>query len=194
MKEVREISEKIKEVGAFKNGVNLDGVPLEVAQNLYITSNKIFSRYPQLKGLDELIVSDKVAKDHFADNLSQIGSIRLNKNSFTDKKQLIKEYQNTVDFNIHPPKTTYEALLAHEIGHSLGEYLEKEKGLSRNIVKKDVLKMANYKPKDVSEKLSKSADVSASEFIAEAFAEYINSPNPRKIAKKFGEYINEKLN
>jgi SPP1 gp7 family putative phage head morphogenesis protein len=194
LKEVREISKKIKEVGAFKNNVDLDGISLEVAQNLYITSNKIFSRYPQLKGLDELIVSSEVAKGNFADNLSQIGSIRLNKKYFTDDKLLIKEYLNSVEFNIHPQKTTYEALLAHEIGHSLGEYLEKEKGLSRNQVKKDVLKVANYTAKDVPEKLSESADYNASEFIAEAFAEYVNSPNPRKLAKKFGEYINKKLN
>ena len=28
-----------------------------------------------------------------------------------------------------------------------------------------------------------------SEFIAEAFAEYINSSNPRKLSKKFGEQV-----
>ena len=116
----------------------------------------------------------------------------MNKKYFTDDELLIKEYLNSVAFNIHPQKTTYEALLAHEIGHSLGEYLEK--GLSRNKVKKDVLKMANYKTKDVPEKLSESADYNSSEFIAEAFAEYINSSNPRKLSKKFGEYINKKLN
>jgi len=147
-----------------------------------------------LKNQYELIISDNVKSDNFADNLSQIGSIRLNKKYFSDKKLLEKEYQKTVDLNIHPQKTTYEALLVHEIGHSLGEYLEKEKGLSRKKVKNDVLNMTGYKPKDVSEKLSESASINPSEFIAEAFAEYINSPSPRKLAKEFGKYINQNLN
>lgn len=53
--------------------------------------------------------------------------------------------------------------------------------------------MAGYKAKDIPNKLSESADFNSSEFIAEAFTEYITSSSPRKIAKKFGEYLNNIL-
>lgn len=194
IQEVKEIENKIKEIGAFRGDVNLEGMPIELAKEVYSTSNKVFARYPQLKNQYELILSSQVSSDNFADNLSSIGSIRLNSAYFTNIKLLQKEYNYAVEMNVHPKNTNYNALLLHEYGHSLGEYLEKEKGLTRLKVRNIILDRTGYKVSDITEKLSISAKTTASEFIAEAFAEYLNSPKPRKIAKEFGKFLSEILN
>lgn len=124
---------------------------------------------------------------------SSITSIYLSSTYFKDTKLLKQQYNKSVDFNIHPQNTDYKAIIIHEYGHSLGEYLQNSKNISRLQIKKEVLKRANYKAKDVKEKLSEYATRNTNEFFAEAFSEYLDSPKPRKIAKIFGEYIDEIL-
>ena len=72
--------------------------------------------------------------------------------------------------------------------------IEIEKGILAKDIKSEVLNRAGLKAKDVPQKLSEYAKKDVYEFFAEAFAEYLDSPRPRKLARIFGEYINEILN
>ena len=192
IQEVKEIENKIKEIGEFAF-VDLSEMPLNLIKDIYITSNKIFTKYPQLKGGYGIELSEKITENGFADIISNNLSIQLNKKLFIDKKLLEKEYLKSVELNIHPKNTNYNAILIHEYGHALGEYIEKGKGISKLKIRNDVLKRAGYKTSDIEEKLSNSVSINSSEFFAEAFAEYLNSSKPRKIAKVFGQYLNEIL-
>ena len=192
IQEVKEIENKIKEIGEFAF-VDLSEMPLNLIKDIYITSNKIFTKYPQLKGGYGIELSEKITENGFADIISNNLSIQLNKQLFIDKKLLEKEYLKSVELNIHPKNTNYNAILIHEYGHALGEYIEKGKGISKLKIRNDVLKRAGYKTSDIEEKLSNSVSINSSEFFAEAFAEYLNSSKPRKIAKVFGQYLNEIL-
>jgi hypothetical protein len=77
----------------------------------------------------------------------------------------------------------------------LHSYIELNYGKKPADIKRDVLKIAGIKKgsKEIKEKLSEYATRNPKEFFAEAFTEYLESPNPRKIAKTFGEYIDKIL-
>lgn len=98
----------------------------------------------------------------------------------------------------HPPGTENPAsVLTHEFGHQLDYFLQ-EKGLRDGITKlaadwrstwvmkkrPDALQMAW-------DTLSEYAMENDKEFFAEAFAEYLHSPNPRPIAQQVGKAVEE---
>lgn len=186
-----QIQDKIKQIGEFSK-VDLSELPQDVLQGVYITCEKIFSKYPQLKGGAGLITKN-ISADVYADNLSLITSITLNKQFYKDLKLLRNAYKKDLDLGFHPINTTENALLAHELGHSLRKYIGMKYDISASDIKKECLKRINYKANQVKEKLSEYATKNTEEFFAEAFSEYVDSPKPRKIAKALGEYINEIL-
>ena len=90
-----------------------------------------------------------------------------------------------------------EYVVMHEFGHALDHAV----GFAQSKVFKDLLKKYRANGNDwVAKNLSSYgiSDISddASELIAEAFAEYMTSPNPRLIAREVGEALEKyfKLN
>lgn len=189
---IKEIEQQIKDIGQFKN-VDLKELPLDVIQDVYVTNKKVMNLYPQLKGGSSLKTAN-LANDVYANNIDLITAINLNRNFYKNHKALSSSYSIQVQTGYHPFNTSANAILIHEYGHSLQKYIELKKGIQARDIKKEVLKRAGQKAKDVSKNLSDYAKKDVYEFFAEAFAEYLDSPKPRKLARIFGEYLNEILN
>jgi len=71
----------------------------------------------------------------------------------------------------------------HEIGHQIDYMLE----LSRN---PEFLKLYRENKPNIKEVLSAYGGKNIAEFIAESWAEYINNPTPRPLAKQVGDLMN----
>ena len=93
--------------------------------------------------------------------------------------------------NFHPVGCdTIRSILDHEIGHQIDDLL----GLANNKVL--VAYHSSLTNEEISEGLCRyawknSSAVPIREFIAEAWSEYVNNPEPRKISKTVGEFIEE---
>jgi SPP1 gp7 family putative phage head morphogenesis protein len=190
----KEIANEISSLGEFLHTVDLDDIPKDVANELFIATKKVFNKYPQLKGGSSIKV-EPLDSDVYADNMSFITAIHLNSRLFKSKDILIKSWNRDVELGFHPINTTFRGIIIHEFGHSLHSYIELNYGKKPADIKRDVLKIAGIKKgsKEIKEKLSEYATRNPKEFFAEAFTEYLESPNPRKIAKTFGEYIDKIL-
>lgn len=97
---------------------------------------------------------------------------------------MIKLIERDVASGFHPVGcTTPKYILDHEIGHKLDDMLKLVNNDQLNSLISDT-----FKRFAVESELSKYAKNRA-EFIAEAWSEYKNNPNPRPIAKKVGQII-----
>jgi hypothetical protein len=84
----------------------------------------------------------------------------------------------------HPIGTgTIRSALDHEIAHQIDSLLK----ISNQSEIISLFRKLTYD--EIVHALSEYATKSRSEFIAEAWSEYLNNPNPRPIAKQIGELI-----
>lgn len=92
-----------------------------------------------------------------------------------------------VQSGFHPVGcATVKAVVDHELGHQLDYLL----GLRKD---RRILELvSDLTVEEVAQGLSRYAAENIGEFIAEAWSEYQNNPNPRGIARKVGEIIMEK--
>jgi SPP1 gp7 family putative phage head morphogenesis protein len=121
--------------------------------------------------------------------LSQFAGITFNSVQGKDIEKLLANLRKDVAIKFHPVNCdTVKAVLDHEIGHQLDKML----GLSS---KDNIQKLFNTRTQErITEELSTYAWKNNNpnkygEFIAEAWSEYCNNPNPRPIAKEIGETI-----
>lgn len=78
---------------------------------------------------------------------------------------------------------TVKSVFDHEVAHQIDRAI----GLSKN---PDMLKLYNsLSDGEISAGLSRYAKKNIGEFIAEGYAEYLNNPQPREIARQIGEII-----
>ena len=118
--------------------------------------------------------------------------ISVNENFACDFDSFTKTLKENVSAKIHPVGCdTIKAVADHEIGHAIDELL----GLSDDKYIKNL--MGKMTPNQITEGLSEYAwsnktKPPVKEFIAEAWSEYKNNPEPRKIAKDIGDYILER--
>ena len=90
-------------------------------------------------------------------------------------------YNKDIESGWHPKGTTGASIIVHELGHALDNMI----GVSKN----NELKLYYEKiKKEIGTGLSRYAETSIKEFLAEGFAEYIESPNPREMALKVGKF------
>ena len=115
---------------------------------------------------------------------NEFKGIYLNKDKFKDNTAN-NDYQHDVSVNYHPIGTTSSSIIIHELGHALDKMI----GLSSN---KELNEYYNKVKNQIGDGLSRYAQTNIKEFLAEGFAEYISSLNPRKIAKNIGKFY-EKL-
>ena len=136
----------------------------------------------QKEKLDE---ADKTARQQLAD------------------EKLIESYERDLKAGFHPANTTYSAILTHEVGHAIDDYLTntlhaagmsgwKPKWVSAALRPK-VMRACGLKISDIEKSVSGYATQNHFEWFAECFAEYMESPNPRPVAQKFGEMLEELL-
>lgn len=98
-----------------------------------------------------------------------------------------KNFDYTVGF--HPEgATSLKAICDHEFGHQINKYVE-EKGYNSENYSKLRAYYNSLKSSEIGNGLSRYAQKNMSEWIAEGWAEYKNSPNCRPMAQKIGELL-----
>lgn len=113
--------------------------------------------------------------------------IGVNKKWGNDVEKFEVALKRNVDNKFHPEGCdTIKAMIDHEFGHALDD-LHKFRDMDEiSTAYKDLCSMSNDKAK---ESLSLYAMTNRREFIAEAWSEYLNNPNPRPTAKKIGRIV-----
>lgn len=123
--------------------------------------------------------------------------------------EIIKKiYTKDLTRSYHPEGTDVDAIILHEMGHFVEYSLAAHEAISLkdmlNILKKRKISMKLKKEtlktlkladdeEIITKVLSRYATLNSSEFMAEAFAEALGSPNPRLVAKTFIELLKEML-
>lgn len=159
------------------------------------------NRYPQLKGQFAGLGIDEKGASTYASCYVHSGLINVNTSYFGKLSKIAESYDADVKLNWHPKGTDWKSIITHEIGHAIDGFLSRN-GYgtitnSYNIknasveMRRKVLKELKLTKKNISSEVSRYASKNDAEFFAECFAEYFDSDNPRPVAKKFGEIIEE---
>jgi hypothetical protein len=213
---IEEVEDLIKSKGWFNvqtlNGkvydtnesVSLQGIDLECAKSIYTTHERLFDKYPQLVGKLNSICKADIGPMTYADcNVGfGHGGIRVNWRYYKDAVFLEKRYQRDLAAGFHPVNTTWHSVVMHELGHAIDDYLSNtlhvagmKNGHQAKYVSADmrakVMRACKMKVVDVGKEVSQYASKDHFEWFAECFAEYMDSPNPRKVATEFGKQFEE---
>jgi SPP1 gp7 family putative phage head morphogenesis protein len=157
-------------------------------------------RYPSLPDADleaiakRYVRKKKVPPGTFAHSWAQkdVAGIGVNEAWAKDPVRFNAALERTVQNGFHPPGTgTVKAVVDHELGHQLDDLLQITRSGRHPIL--DPLYDAFMREGRALAPgtLSVYGMTNRAEFLAEAWAEYRNSPNPRPIAKAVGELIKD---
>lgn len=132
------------------------------------------------------IPSNNVA--HYWRRTDDAAGIAFNKNAGKYFDQLEKNLARDVASGFHPEGcSTVKSMIDHEFGHALDDVYK---------IKSDPRFITYIKDMSAGEKaiaVSKYGATNSDEFIAEAWAEYLNNPTPRPAAKLIGDLITSKM-
>lgn len=113
-----------------------------------------------------------------------VGGVAINSKWGKDPVALEAALARDVSTGWHPPGSDrIRSVVDHELGHQLDALL----GLSR-----DPEIIALYRSTDVGKEVSRYGQTNIAEFIAEAWAESKNNPNPRPVAVRVAEIIRQR--
>lgn len=183
--------------------VDLTGLDVESARHVAAAYQRVYERYPQLIGeFDPPRIFNENSDTYAQCYMYYHGAVEINSYHFGRWASMVKEYEGDVAGRWHPAGTNAESVIIHELGHAIDGYLSRKgvlgggfydgryhttsQNLKRNIMRK--LKMKNS---DLKWELSEYGATNPREFFAEAFAEYMDNPNPRPIAAEFGRRFEE---
>jgi hypothetical protein len=187
-------AETIKNIAGIKD-VFLPKIPEEVQRGILEGYKKVLGRYPQLHGEFALLNDLQRGRRTYAACRPSNGSVFVNRKFFGNIAEIASAYENDVKKGWHPAGTDWRAVVVHEIGHRVHgilslRYLTKTGEEIEKVIRRKALANLNLTPGDIGRELSMYAKSSASEFFAEAFAEYLTSKKPRRLAKEVGRLIN----
>lgn len=184
--------------------ISLEGIDLESAKQVYLKYEKTFEKYPVLKGrLASIKAKDKI--NALADCSMYDGQIRLNITNFRDHKRFDRLYESQIEYGHFPVNTNWASTITHEIGHAIDGYLTYQTEImgfnkdhtpkvASQILRRETMKELGLKIGETRKHLSGYATKNHKEWMAEAFSEYIDSPNPRPVAKLLGEKLDRLMN
>lgn len=201
---------------------DLTGCDLESAKSIAAAYQQVFEKYPQLIGKFKAPNAQPVGMKNNTYAWCYTrggGQVQVNPNRYNDWSAISESYERDIATNWHPPGTTAESIVTHEIGHSIDGFLA-EKGIlggytssgefryASSSLKTTIMKraakidelIADYTEMDrmwkgneaVIQGVCRYAAENPKEWFAECFAEYITSANPRTVAAEFGKEL-EKL-
>ena len=216
---ITEAENKLKGVLSEKATVSLKGVDPDIANDVYESVANVMTKFPSVvDSIDGIEAMDANDYEHFRDHPNVMacfntgdGKIRLNNAYFGNKKELEKKYADGVEKQWNPAGTDYRSVVTHEIGHAVDHYVSRKIdgmwGIMGNdsttavkIWNADIEKMRKKSPdgrvtgKLFRENLSGYSAHSPSEYLAEGFAEFMDSPNPRPTAKSIGRRLTNAIN
>lgn len=197
--------------------VNIGAMNDDVRRQTVDTVKKVVENYPMVKeAITSVQVGDKYdGYDYFEENPKVLASYNPNSGKlcfnprFYDKKSSQSKeaeeiYQKSVEKGYHPEGTNFNSVVAHELGHAIDIYYNKTSN-SPTSYSFDLKREVNYNlrqnDKDFNlfdtetlrKGLSDYATKDDAEFFAEAMAEYICSPSPRKIATAVGKAVDSRV-
>ena len=186
--------------------IGLTGLDLGCAKSIYKTHEKLFDKFPQLKGKLNSVGNMNLGGMTYAQCAFGLGhgGVTVNTQYFSNMEKLAKSYEKDLQQGFHPKGTDFTAIVMHELGHAVDDYLTYSEfmcgmlnGYKPKIVSSDlrpkVMKACGLKVSDIRSQVSGYATKDAAEWFAECFAEYMTSDNPRPVAEKFGEMLEELL-
>lgn len=188
------------------DGLTLDGVDLESAKSVYRPFERVFERFPQLKGKLNAVNSAKMSGTVYAQCSYGIGNggIGVNTTYFGDNEKLLKSLKKDVAAGFHPVGCdTADSIVMHELGHAIDDYLTNSAHVAgfngwtpkkvSAMLRPKVMKATGFKVSDVGKQVSGYATKDCLEWFAECFSEYMCSPDPRPVAKEFGKQLEDIL-
>lgn len=188
------------------DGLHLSGCDLEAAKAVYTSHEQLFEKYPQLVGKLNSITTAPLSRNTYAQCSVGLGhgGISVNEHHYGDASKLASHYASDVAAGFHPVGTDYTAIVTHELGHAIDDYLTntlrtsgmvnswKPKWVSADLRPK-VMKACGLKVSDTFKQVSGYATKDHFEWFAECFAEYMKSDAPREVATEFGKQLEEIL-
>ena len=206
---VEQVQQMMSDNGWFDesntNGVNLSGVDLKAAQEIYTAYEQVFERYPDLQGWFKPVQAEALGSNTYANCRLVGGKVTVNKSYYSDTEKLSQRYAEDVKSGWHPANTDWRGIVTHEIGHavdgllsmkgvngaSLFDTWQKKANPISKQMKSSVNKAAKTKIKETEANVSRYATKNHLEWFAECFAEFMTSPSPRPVAKEFGKQLDQ---
>ena len=214
--DVSHVEERMHATGSMEPGgrVRLTGMPIEEARKVGRSVDNFCERCPAMKGHIRAIEMDKLGSETYAHEMAS--AIGLNSTWYTNSEKFTKQYESDLRSKFHPAGTSTGSVLYHELTHCLETYvnnksrliggsygykvLNKNEDLSSKIlhaVSKKMKKNINDVKREVSRYAGKmyvdGYRPRHAEFLAEAYSEYLTSPNPRPVAMEVGRMMDEEL-
>ena len=182
--------------------LSLDGCDLETAKAVFEAHQLVFDRFPQLVGKLNSVATANLKPSVYAQCSVGFGhgGVTVNRWHFHDATKLSQSYNKGVASGFHPKNTQYRSIVTHELGHAVDDYLTnvqrasgmvnhwKPKWVSADLRPK-VMRSCKMKVADAYTEVSGYATKDHFEWFAECFAEYMESPTPRKVATEFGKQL-----
>ena len=204
-KTVQAVADLINASGHFITASNLDGCDLNSAKAIASAYQQTIEKFPQLSGKIGGVTAKELNNRAYAQcYIHSDKRIEVNTVYYNDWDHVQEQYDYDVNVGWHPPGTTAEAIVTHEIGHAIDGILSdanqswdfKGSKISKtfaNGLRAKVAQSTGVKIKDMGSAASTYASQNAQEWFAECYAEYITSANPRRVAKRFGQLLEEEL-
>lgn len=207
LKEVELIKQKFLQNKFFLEStekyLSLEGVDAKSAKITYEAYEKVFNKYPKIKGVFPSVKTKLMGENVFArtEIMYSRSQIYLNKLFFKDYDVLENTYAKTVIAKFHPEGTTAIANVYHEIAHCIDSLLtsrmtSKQKSLYKTFsefAQNKVFSMTKLNLGDILKNVSGYASRTPEEWFSECFAEFMNSNDPREMAKALELFLRNYL-
>jgi hypothetical protein len=194
--------QRLKNSAGFDD-VNFSGVysSREVNKISSIISDTV-KKHPELKGLfKELYVDPNMVSD-IAAVIPNSGKLILGEAFTKGRDALLISSRRNVRLGNYPKGTKWYSAITHEMAHYIDKYITEKLGgkyepKSNGNFSYSIAKEATDKFKlvadDVDKKLCAFAQENCNEFMAYGYMEFMDSENPRELAKFIGNSIIKKL-
>jgi SPP1 gp7 family putative phage head morphogenesis protein len=191
--------------------LELDELPLDLVQEIAERVENVFDKVPVLQGFLESLKDTPQNirrggkwQGEYAHAWIVSKGVSFNPKIYNNRKDLYESYERDLSYKFHPENTDASSIVTHELGHIFEYWLrskgyttkptQKDWGSYAKQIRKDALKATGIKVKDIGDNLSNYGKTNPSEFFAEAFSEWLDSPSPRPIAKAVGVEVTRLMN
>lgn len=213
---VEEVEELMKQQGWFNsqtiNGtvydtnetLTLKGCDLDSAKAIYKAHERVFTRLPDMVGNLNSVNARVLKGGTYAQCHVGLGhgGIDVNTRYFGDVAKLEAQYARDLAAGFHCARTQYGSIVVHELGHAVDDYLTntlQAVGMKNHwqpkyvsaYLRPKVMKACGLKVSDTYSAVSGYATKDHFEWFAECFSEWVDSPDPRPVAKEFGKQLME---
>lgn len=191
--------------------VDLSGMDPEMAESVANSIESVLTRYPSTKDAFTGFTTGDTDDEAFAEDSKTMAAydpntklIHMNNKYYGNKAEFEQKYAETVEKKFHPDGTTADSVIVHEMGHAIDYYVSSkvidrqrfiwggEKVSSRiwnNAIDAGRKSGEPLTGKSITDNLSRYASSKPTEYLAEGFAEFMTSPNPRPTATHIGKRV-----